>query len=307
MKKYILPVAVNLASPLLEPEIYIWMLNSQLIPGKSHLKVVQEQKITWFAGYLFPKMETHKLELITKFFCCLFVLDDLLDEKESKDSSQLLNALISIASGSKIRFSEFKLNFPDKALIEIINQLIHSISFFGNESWKSGFYANWKDYLMAQHWEVTNKQKGRTPFISEYKEMRLFSSGVYLALHLLKKDWENQECLINWVEQKVARIICLSNDLKSVEKERKDQDFHNELLLLQMQTGCSNSMVYTYANTQIEGLFDQLFSLLELLAKRERYPKAWVNELLLLLGGCMYWSNEDTARYGESLNGLSKY
>ncbi|RAI93831.1 terpene synthase family protein [Algoriphagus yeomjeoni] len=303
MKKYILPVSINTATPLLEEKTYSWLWESGLVSSESRLKRMQDQKIMWFAGYLFPEIDPVKLELITRFFCCLFLFDDLLDEVAPKEAMYLLDALAVDTS----ELSECTSLSSTKVLIDQLGNLILSISLSGSEHWQAGFYASWRDYLKAQQWEVDNRKLGQAPSLPEYKEMRLFSSGVYLALHLLKVDGSNLDCSISWIEQKVGRIICLSNDLRSMEKERKDQDFHNELLLLQVQTGCSDSMIYGYANTQLEGLFDQLFKLLDMIKKKEGYSETWVNELLLLLGGCMYWSDQDTARYGKSVNGISKF
>ncbi|SFU01895.1 Terpene synthase family, metal binding domain [Algoriphagus locisalis] len=302
MNQYLLPVSINTATPFLEPEICSWMWESGLVSSEPRLERMQDQKIIWFAGYLFPEMDAGKLDLITRFFCCLFILDDLLDEVGTDESMLLLEALANTTTTSALRTSGIV-----KALIDQLGLLMLSISRLGSEHWKAGFYASWSDYLEAQQWEVQNRIAGHAPALAEYKEMRLFSSGVYLALHLLKMGWTNLDCPVSWIEQKVGRIICLSNDLRSVEKERKDQDFHNELLLLQLQTGCSDSISYSYARKQLEGLFDQLFKLLELIKEKEGYSEAWVNELLLLLGGCMYWSDQDTARYGISVNGISKF
>ena len=308
MKSYPIPIAVSLQVIPLERKTLDWLISSKLLIDQRLLFQIEQQKFSWFAAYLFPEMEAGRLETVMRFFDCLFLLDDLLDGKFAMDYLLKIERLKTLET--QVQASESVTDFPASidSLFNHLNLLVRQISCLGNDVWMNDFIEIWEDYLDAQIWEIENKSKNELPMLSEYQERRLFSSGVFLALHLLKVDWHDQSCPVNWLERKAARIICLSNDIKSADKEKSVGDFHNELLLLQHQTGCTEAAVKEYAEKQVQGLFEQLFQLMELCEKQAgNLPKSWIEELLLLLGGCMFWSEEDTVRYSGIINGMEKY
>ncbi|MBN3581962.1 hypothetical protein JYB64_06145 [Algoriphagus aestuarii] len=308
MKSYPIPVAISLQVIPLERKTLDWLIHSNVLMDQNLLLQIEQQKFSWFAAYLFPEMDFLRLEKVMRFFDCLFLLDDLLDRNKANVFMEALENLKDLKSLGYEVYIESNTQEKITSLFDHLGRLARHISSFGNEIWKRDFQEIWKDYLDAQIWEINNKFKKELPMLSEYQEKRLFSSGVFLALHLLKIDWPDQNCAVYWLERKAARIICLSNDIKSADKEKRAGDFHNELLLLQAQTGCSEPAVRDFTEKQVQGLFGQLFELMDLCEKQEEgLPKNWIEELLLLIGGCMYWSEEDTVRYAGSINGMEKY
>jgi|GEM_PF-3482258 len=299
------PSALNIYTPALDRNVCQWAIGKGIL-DPIRQKVWADQKINWFAGYLFPNISSLKLEKVMKLFCCLFILDDLLDSLTPDQSIELLENLLNGSQGNRSEID--KNSFP---LSLVLSAVIEPISKFGNTDWELTFDNYWHQYLEAQKWEVCNRHSGVLPTFSEYKERRMDSSGAYLALHLLKYNWKKRSCAANLIDYKVARIICLSNDAISMDKERDAGDFHNELLLLQHYIGCSSKLLTAYVDSELKKLVSEVSELMgskEYFFDKERMDDAetWIDDLQLLVGGCQYWSQQDTLRYGASVNGCIK-
>ncbi|MEB2778492.1 terpene synthase family protein [Algoriphagus sp. D3-2-R+10] len=299
MMTYSFPSALNIHTLSLDRDTCQWAIIEGVL-DPIQLSVWADQKINWFAGYLFPRMSAFKLEKVMKLFCCLFILDDLMDTLPSNQSLELLEKLLPTQNE---KVSDHKLS----PLPRVLNDIVCHVSTFGDTAWGFTFQNYWYRYIDAQKWEVLNKQSGVLPSFPEYKERRMDSSGVYIALHLLKDTWKSDSCAVRLLDYKVARIICLSNDVISMDKERDAGDFHNELLLLQHYTGCSSGLLTAYADNQLKRLVSEVVVLMDTGdfqdAEVQDGTKTYIEELKLLVGGCHYWSQQDTLRYGASING----
>lgn len=306
MNGHVFHVSLSIYHNKLERDILDWLQETELISNDKSLTSIQNQRIISFAAYLFPEIDKERLSTVMKFFTILFLLDDLLDKQDSNESLVFLERILlkdlifdkDCGNSNCSGFNE-RLSFQ---LLRSVQEVLK----MGNVNWQQVFDSSWEEYLSAQIWEVRNKKNNRLPSIPEYQEMRLKSSGVYLALELLKVDWIDQDCSFKWIERVVGRQICLSNDIQSMPKEKRSGDFHNELLLLKMQTGCSDSEILQYSRRQVQSQLVQLDKLLEMI-EEGHYPKMeWKENLLLMVGGCNYWAEEDTLRYSSKTNGKGK-
>ncbi|SFB39837.1 terpene synthase family protein [Algoriphagus aquimarinus] len=301
MKTYALPVSLNIHTPGINALVMDWAVKTTLLTDEAEISLVEKQRINWFAGYLFPEMDEITLESVMKFFFCLFRMDDLLDHTSFPVSKEFLDTLLD--QGRRHTVSQ---NSPYYTLVNELEKVLYGMIGLGDGIWQNTFLSFWREYVDAQSWELHNRENKLIPDLKEYQISRLDSSGVYLALHLLKREWKYIPCSIAIAEQKIARIICLSNDIKSMEKEKNAKDFHNELLLLKYHTGCSELKIKEYLRTQLNTLIGQLEFLLFSKKQDEMYSMAWSRQLMLLLGGCLYWSEEGTPRYATVINGVVK-
>lgn len=299
MKTWQFPVAIQRETPSLVDSLTRWAIGHQLIDPDRELHLIQQEKVLWFAGYLYPTLHAQTLEKVMRFFFCLFRLDDLLDRVAYQDSWAFLDGLY---SGN---LSFLNQRSPFFHWESVLGEVLVSLESLGNPEWKISFQAIWKAYLDAQIWELDNKKRGVYPDLGEYKQRRLDSSGVYLALHLLKSSWGELPGMTGYLEERVARFICLSNDLKSLDKEIQCRDFHNELYLLHYFTGCSMDQIKGFVLKELTGMLSQMQAMREVYESKGGDPE-WGEKLFLLVGGCMYWSEEDTLRYDTTVNGIEK-
>lgn len=298
MKKHDFPIQLNPSNDLLNDRILKWAWEKKLVADAEELERLRTHKINSFAGYLFPEAKEEKLQQIMKLFLCLFVLDDLLDIEFGINQVEYLESLmVPGQSNFDLETRMGRLGFELSLLGIQFEKETAGIS--PEQSWREV----WQNYLEGLQWEVLNKSLKKSPSITEYRIMRPHSSGVFLAIHLLKSRKVEEECDTQLLELTIARFICLSNDLASWLKESEVNDHHNELLLLRDFYG---EKAFAMVNQELEQLEKKILVLSEFLSSRSEDCSQWVSSLLHLVGGCMAWSNL-TFRYMNGVNGKSRY
>jgi len=289
------PQAINLHTSALDADVLRWAWTAGLFESASELERCRIQKINWFAGHLFPTEDPGKLELIMRFFLCLFLLDDLLDTFSESDSLPFLKGL----KDGTAKTEHPRLNALGDALIQSHNSLDDGIS---GRIWSQQWMEALGQYLTGLQWEVDNKSNNRMPKLEDYRMHRPASSGVYLAIHLLRSENHPDCCEADLLEDEIARFICLSNDLVSYDKEFAIGDFHNELIILKEYIG---EEVQVWAAREIRFLQKRIIILGEQVGSKSDICQRWVESLFLMVGGCLSWSGE-TSRYVAYVNGTLK-
>lgn len=289
------PAAINCHIQIVDTKVLRWAWSAGLFETHAELERCRIQKINWFAGYLFPEEDPEKLELMMRFFLCLFLLDDLLDHISEKYAYDFLRGLILMSPQSESP----RLHALGSALI-----LTHeSLGKFGpSEQWKKEWIETWTHYIAGLLWETKNKSWSQMPNLEDYRYYRPLSSGAFLAIHLLRSATHPKFCEADFLEHHIARLICLSNDLASFEKEFVIGDFHNELIILKDALG---EKVQSWAVQEIRQIQNRISALAKEVSLKSETCNSWVEGLLLMVGGCLAWS-EETSRYVAYVNGTLK-
>ncbi|WP_111672706.1 terpene synthase family protein [Algoriphagus litoralis] len=292
MNNSVFPSALHSSIRELDEEVLRWAWSAGLFESPAELERCRIQKINWFAGYLFPGESAEKLRLTIRFFLCLFLLDDLLDQISESESFGFLRGLMLGSVQSEI-----------PRLQNLGSELILTHELLGNSSssaqWRKEWLDIWTFYISGLNWEVKNKTWGQKPDLEDYRYHRPSSSGVFLAIHLIRPDLATKVCEAELLEHAIARLICLSNDLASFEKELAIGDFHNELIILQPTMG---DQVKSWAAMEIRSIQKRIHILASSVASHSDSCRSWVESLFLLVGGCLAWS-EETTRYVSYVNG----
>jgi hypothetical protein len=293
-----LPVAVNRLTKDLDLKVLRWAFSRKIVSTHEELTQIQLQKINYFAGYLFPLSSSKDLEWIMKCFLWLFILDDVQEKIAEGEFQAVIQAL---RPESKEENS-----FLDNPMVVTWFELKSELSARFDSDWLSEWNVHWQDFLSGQLWEKGNKTAGRIPHLTDYQLNRLYVSGVYLSFQLLKAENQPQpSCQSELLEYKIARWICLSNDLISADKEIQSKDVHNELIIIAHLSGGDLPSTKKYLERKKDRLKDEIEKLSLELSNSASECHAWLEGLKLLMGGCAFWSNEVTLRYGSYLNGVS--
>lgn len=297
MENQALQVAVNLSTKVLDKVVLKWAFSKKILPSYEELEKFKKDKINYFAGYLFPELPHEDLEWIMKMFLWLFALDDIMD---IKSRSEIRSFIWALRTKSQLNYLP-----PYSYLYKSYQELVNHLPGKDNVDWQVSWYRHWSSFLNGVEWELDNKYYEKVPDLHQYRYYRPHLSGVFLALHYLKLNLEIvPSCISELLENKIARWICLCNDFISADKEEKAGDFHNELFLL------SRIISKREAKRMIEREISLLQRHIQHLEQEilKEYPeyKDWISGLNLLMGGCAFWSNEVTLRYGTYLNGVSQ-
>lgn len=288
--------ALNIRTIAMDRLALRWAWESGLFEHPSELEQFRLQKVNWFAGYLFPESNPDKLFLIMKFFLGLFLLDDLM---EGQDKSKILVVLEGL-NHSEIQSSSDRLGRLISTLLELKKAL--STRFVQNHAtleWEEG----WKSYVNGLVWELKNKLEGRRPSLQEYRNLRPFASGVFLAILLAREETLLDECRSELLELEIGRFICLANDISSFEKEFSQGEFHNEVYI-QSQSMGDEALIWAKKELKMQG--KRINTLSKVLISQSSACQEWIKRLHLLIGGCLAWSAL-TPRYQGQVNGKSKF
>ncbi|WP_338230347.1 terpene synthase family protein [Algoriphagus taiwanensis] len=233
-----------------------------------------------------------------KCFLWLFILDDIQEKLSENEFQSFIKALR--ISGNRRKYlgrNPFILTW-----IELDAELPSSF----RKDWYVQWSCHWENFLNAQLWEKRNKEAKIVPDLIDYQMNRPNISGVYLSFQVLKGEHNPLAgCLSEILEHKIARWICLSNDLLSADKEIKNKDFHNELIIMALLSDGNIARSQKFLEGEQKKLHKEINLLfLEILGDCSEC-KSWVEGLKLLMGGCAFWSNEVTLRYDSYLNGVS--
>lgn len=286
------PSALNTGTRVLDDKVLKWAWDAGLFESPAELQRCRIQKINWFAGYLFPQEQPERLELIMKFFLGLFLLDDLLD---IVIDSPMIDFLEGMKNGNSIHPNS-RLHSLGSELLLLHRVIEEEYAFpFVREQWNS----SWLDYLEALQWEIRIKIDGITPRLEEYRINRPKTSGVYLAILLIRQGKDMRGCISELLEFSMARYIYLSNDLASYTKELAIGDPHNEIIILMESMG---DAAVTWAQQEVKQLRKRILLLTEQVCMNFGTCEEWIHRLLLLAGGCEAWTAE-TSRYKKYING----
>ncbi|PZV82298.1 hypothetical protein CLV31_109159 [Algoriphagus aquaeductus] len=292
MKGPLFPSALHRSTGECDLKVLRWAWQSGLFESHAELERFRVEKINWFAGFLYPEIDAEKLTLVMQFFLGLFLLDDLLDQDPSLSHMDYLEGL----SRSSMNKDKGRKERIGNRLLELKEKLKNS---FPEENSKREWEGSWKEYLNGLQWEIRNKIEGKIPDLEDYKYFRPYSSGVFLAIQLARTKKHFKNCETGILESTIARYICLSNDLVSLSKEKKANDFYNELIILQASFGRDAEAI---AKKELGVLEEKIVSLSRLVTENDESCQTWINRLLHLVGGCLAWSAM-TVRYFSPVNG----
>lgn len=292
MDKLLFPSALHRQTPRLDALVLRWAWAGGIFENPAELERCRLQKVNWFAGYLFPGEDTERLELVMKFFLGLFLLDDLLDACPDSDMMEFLEGLKNGEHLSDLH----RVTALGQALLELHEAIGKAVL---SPSWRTQWKYSWNSYLEGLQWELRNKEDRAVPRLEEYRFYRPISSGVFLAIHLLRNVDHTEYSDAESLENDIARFICLSNDLASFDKEQALGDFHNELIILGESFGEDTR---GWALRELSLLQLRIRKLGKQAEAKSESDRRWVESLFLLLGGCVSWT-EETSRYVAYVNG----
>lgn len=298
MENLTLPVAVNCFTKDLDIKVLRWAFSRKIIQSKE-LQEIQVQKINYFAGYLFPQISEQRLAWIMKCFLWLFLVDDLQERVSEEEFRSFIASLSFLEKGNG--------GFSEDPMVAAWRELRTEMSATYQADWLAKWDAYWASFLEGQLWEKANKSAEKVPELMQYRAYRPYLSGVFFAFQLLKGEYNPlPTCESKELEYKIARWICLGNDLISPVKELQSNDCHNEVILMALHSGANLLTVKNYLESEQERLGREINRLSLELSTQAPACHQWLEGLNLLMGGCVFWSDEVTLRYGSHLNGVAK-
>lgn len=258
-----------------------------------------KEKYGWLAARAHPNASFEALRIVADFMSWLFFEDD---HNDKTDAGRMLARMvedhrrfISILDGADPTPDDTPLG---RALLDLKVRLEQH----GSKTWFHEFRRDVSAYFEAIQWECSNRARQTPPGLDEYLAMRPFTSAVFPCFDLF--GIADELCLPIPVHDhpttqelrfRANNVVSYCNDIFSFEKERKDRDVHNLVILLGIEHGCSLQEAVDYAGEMHNR---ELASFLSLQARLPLLGHSSTPELIRYANclGSWIWANLDWSR-----------
>lgn len=212
-----------------------WLRETNLVSqGSSETRAVAA-RFGSLAARAYPWSSAEGLQLASDWATWLFMRDDICDEAE-------LRADPAGMRDQRRRMSRILLEGGhDDAdpLARALADLRSRIARLGGYEKLGRFIGPVLDYFEACVWEADNRALRRVPLVDEYLAMRRHTGSVLTCLTLADVTDDIRASLDAQQDARVRRlidiandVICWSNDIFSAQKEMRQGDWHNFVLLV---------------------------------------------------------------------------
>lgn len=239
---YPFPAAMNPSSQAACERLMDWALAFDL-DDASRTEQPRYYQSGLLMGRAYPNASAEALQLATDWCGWLCFLDDRCDEGDLTRRPDVLRRLHASYLGI---LEEDERPSPDDALGRALSDLRGRLLQRGTRAWLLSFIEDVKQYFDAHRWEAANRAAGRAPGFTAYRTMRPYTSAVYTCFSLFQitdgLELTGPLCRDRVIQQ-AAHLACMviayCNDLQSLGRELQHGDFHNSVIVLMRDRGCS--------------------------------------------------------------------
>jgi hypothetical protein len=232
---------VNRYAHIVDRSTVDWAYTHGLLPGAHAGRRLAGVGVGSLIGRAYPATSQQSLQLLADWTTWLFVLDDRCDERSAGKDPAALRAnnarTLDILRGTPVRPQDGPLAH---ALIDLRRRMLER----GSAEWLARFIVSVAQALDASVWEATNRAHRIVPDLISYLEWRPATGGMltYVELSEITDGIDlpiaiRYHALVQRLTRMAINVVCWANDVLSLQKELKQGDVHNLVLVLQRQQG----------------------------------------------------------------------
>ncbi|MFY0255871.1 hypothetical protein ACDQ55_18160 [Chitinophaga sp. 30R24] len=313
--RYPFPSGINQHVNEAQQHIADWVRTYGLLTTEKAWLRFEKARFAWLAARAFPNAALHELCIIADFNTWLFILDDQCDEAVVGRQSDYLRSMMAglmdiLHNNRQVTMAN---GGPLPAALCSIWDRMRAIS---TPAWRLRFIRSMDDYFTSCIWEAENREKGIVPTIEDYVRMRPYTGALLAdieAIEIIEKVYLPEEIVAHALVQRLIQacnnIVCWSNDLFSCNKESRQGDVHNLVLVLQhahqytLQEAVNEAARMHNEEVTIFATLEKLLPFRgdETDAELLRYVavlRSWIT-------GNYDWSVKDTGRYGMEVKDVA--
>ncbi|WP_437759005.1 terpene synthase family protein [Sorangium sp. So ce1389] len=221
-----------------------WAENFNLIKRNGALDCARPLGYGLLAARAYPRADRESLQIAADWVSWLFLMDDECDETGVGGDPELLmrvhERLLAVLRGAPPSTN-------DNQLVHSLHDLRTRMAACGSSSWLARFAHAVEQYFAANRWEAKNRQLGIIPNVSDYQAMRAHTGAVFACFELthitdgIRLPAEvRQHAGVQRLALLANCVICWCNDILSANKESRQGDVHNLVIVLQNEHSLSN-------------------------------------------------------------------
>jgi hypothetical protein len=225
-----------------------WVRDIGLVQRDSARRRFERADFGWFAAVVYPTADRRHLELMADWFAWLFLVDDQLDDggvgRSLEQADAAVATLLSILEDpAQIEIGPAGHGLP--TAVSSLADLWRRTAAGAPAQWRRRFSRHLEECLTtAAVWEAGNRVRGIVPDEQTYVEKRRHTGAIYVCMDLIDitEHLDVPEALYDAPEFTAAlnaacNVVCWTNDIYSLEKERSLGEIHNLVYLVERHRG----------------------------------------------------------------------
>ena len=297
----------------LDAQTLVWGgIIHRLFSGTRDESKYKNLRLTWLSARLYPDASWEKLTWIARLYALLFAMDDFTDQLPEGIKAEVWGEIscgfYGVLEGANCMILPKSIMAYRNAFYELWMKLPKLVNH--DPSYLGYLRDEIQLYLKSNAWEAENRDRKVIPTMEDYLIQRPFFSEGQLSISLtpLAMDCDYSEIKDAFIKSKAirnlaAKLIFITNDLFSYEKEKGVGDFHN-LMILKIH---HEQLKEDRAREEIMKYHRQ--TLLEFITQAEVFRKSkspteqeLLKQIEFKISGAAGWSLYDTSRYHKLSN-----
>lgn len=282
-----------------------WAIDSGLVqPDDRRHQRLKKARFAWLTALTQPYSELEDLKLAADWHTWLFAHDDMVDAtavgRDPQQVETIHAGLIKILRGDAPTPT-------DEGLTQALADICQRVAQRTNPVWLERFRHSVEQYLQGNVWEASNRHENVTPDLTTYIKLRQYTGAVFTCFNLiyLTLDLDPQARFLQHVYvQQLAMMtnhhICWVNDIMGLQKEIRENNKSNLVLVLQQTYNLTLPVAIDQAiascDQEIKAFAKLEARLPTFAAEEQEQMRAYIQALHAWMGGHIQWYNE-TGRY----------
>ena len=279
----------------------------RIFSGTKDENLYKKRQWTWLSARLYPEASWENINWLARLYALLFAMDDFTDRLPNGLKGEVWGevscAFYGVLNGNNCMVLSKSIMAYRNAFFELWTKLPKLVS--KNLGYLEYLREETQAYLKSNSWEANNKDGAVIPSMEDYLAQRPYFSGGQLALSLSPLGMSEPFGEIRdafdrsaEIRRLAAKLIYLTNDLFSYEKEKKLGDFHNLMILKihhdQLKEDQAREIIIEVHRNTLEEFLQKSQAFL---ADSDVGNTEIVKQINYKVSGVVNWSLYDTNRY----------
>lgn len=272
-----LPPAMNPEAEAAQDHTLAWVRRHALVRDEATFERLRASRFGFLIARAYPRAPLSRLAIVSDWNTWLFLMDDECDESGIGRRPQRLRTLhsrfVGVLTSASARIT-LDTQSPDRhgridvSLLHALGDLRDRMGALMPRAWMTRFVRSAVEYFESCEWEAENRERGVWPDAATYIRMRCYTGALDSDIHLIELS-EGIELPLAVRKHPVLErlmylantVVCWSNDIFSLRKERAHRDMHNLVLILLHHEGITEQAAVDRVARLIKGQVQRFIAL----------------------------------------------
>lgn len=313
------PHRVNPHAEQARRQLSRWVGTVGLIRRQSARRRFEHADFGWFASVVYPTADEERIELMADWFAWLFLVDDQLDDgelgRDPEHAGQVVAGMRAVLQSADDGAGVAGCDDLPTAVTSLAD-LWQRTATGMTGAWRRRFVQHLEDCLTAASvWEAGNRQRGIVPGEDDYIENRRHTGAIYVCMDLIDVvarldvpvDLYRSEEFSDTLDA-ACNVVCWTNDIYSLEKERSLGEVHNLVYVVQHHRALDGARAMAHVCEATSAETRRYLALEERLLRRYREHAdvltPYLDGMRTWIRGNLDWSGR-TGRYRSQTGGTA--